>query len=269
MFQKLIKLLLIYLIPLLASLTLLKCSSNPQFTEDAVIQKDITAAVNNYNSENWGIRLKSIKSISKYSGTVYAKNSLLLVFKALDDSHSEVRIESLKILKKMKASAAEEKIGNIALSDENANVRYFAFTALGEYKSIKNENIFIKGLDDNDWLVNEASLSGLMKIDDPEIQIKHLDIILRAIVNTNVSIKLAAISNINIKDPLIYAELIKIINNKKSGLSILKVALEKVKGYKLDKITKKRMIELLTHRDKKVRILSLQVLKQEEFNLNL
>ncbi len=268
MFLKLIKSIFLHFLIFLLAFTFFKCSSNNQFTEDGEIQKDITNSVNNYNSENWEIRLKSIKNISKYSQTVYAKNSLLLLIKALEDTHSEVRIESLKILKKMKAPAAEEKIGNIAVSDENSNVRFHAFSALQEYGSLKNEVLFLKGIDDKDWLVKEAALCGLMSINDTEIQIRHLDIVLQAIRDTNVSVKLAAISYINIKDPLIYEELTKIINNKESGLSILKAALEKVKGYKLDKTTKKRIIELLTHRDRKVRLLSLQVLKQEELNLN-
>ena len=264
-----IKLLFIHLTLIVSVLLMLRCSSNNQFTEDTAIQKDITEAVNNYNSEDWQIRLKSVKSISKYSNTVYAKNSLLLILKATDDSHSKVRIEALKILKDMKAPAAEEKIGSMALGDENSNVRFFAFSALEEYGNITIEDIFINGLDDTDWLVREAALRGLMKIKDPEIQVKYLEVILNAINDPNISIKLTAISNLNIKDPLIYKELTEIINDKKSGLSVLKAALEKIKGYKIDSKTKKRIIELLTHRDKNVRLLSLQALKQDELKSDL
>ena len=249
-------------------LLLVKCSGR-QSKDDAAIQKDITDSVNNYNSEDWDIRLNAVKNISKYSDTVYAKNSLLLLLKALDDSHSEVRIEALKIVKDMKAPAAEEKIRTIALMDENSNVRYFAFSALEVYGNIKNENVFITGLSDEDWLVKEASLKGLMKINDPGIQIKHLDIIINAMNDSNISVKLIAISNILIKNQLIYDELAKIINNEKSGSFLLKAALSKIKDYKLDPKTKKRIIELLTHRDKDVRILSLQVLKQQKSNLDL
>lgn len=256
------------LILLIITLFLSACGRN-QFTEDAAIQKDITIAVNNYNSDDWEIRLNSIKSISKYSDTVYAKNTLLLLFKALNDPHSELRIEALKILKKMKAPGTEEKIGEIATDDENSNVRYYAYSALEEYRDIKNEDIFLQGLDNKDWLVREASLQGLMKIDDPEIQIRHLDTIISAMNDQNVSIKLTAISNISIKNPLIYDELSKIINNEDSGRYLLKAALQKIRGYKLDLKTKKRLIQLLTHRDKNIRLLSLQALRQEKNNLDL
>lgn len=262
------KIFLIHFILILAGLLVLCCSSN-QFIEDTAAQQEITAAVNNYNSENWEIRLESVKSISKYSNSVYAKNSLLLLMKALDDSHAKIRIEALKTLKVIKAPAAEEKIGGIALNDINSNVKFFAFSALEEYGSIQNEDIFIHGIDDTDWFIKEAALKGLMKIKDPEIQIKYLNIIVSAINDKNISIKLTAISNLNIKDPLIYEKLSEIINNKESGLSVLKAALEKIKGYKLDKKTKGRIIELLTHRDKNVRILSLQALKQEGLNIDL
>lgn len=257
----------LFVIPLL--LIISACSSNGQITSDAKIQNDITIAVNDYNSENWEIRINAIKKISRYSNTVYAKNSLLLIFKALNDSHSEIRIEALKTLTKMKVPAAEKKISSIALLDENANVRFFAYSALGEYGNLHNEEIFLKGVQDQDWLVKEAALKGLMTIKDPEIQIKNLDIILKGIENKNISIRLTAISNLSIRHPLIYNELAKIINNRESNLFILKAALQKIKEYKLDVITKKRIIELLTSRDKSVRILSLQVLKQDELNLKL
>jgi len=249
-------------------LLILNCSGRNKFTADA-IQKDITAAVSNYNSEDWEVRLNSVKSISKYSNTVYAKNSLLLLLLAIDDSHSEVRIETIKILKTMKATAAEEKLAQISISDENSNVRFFSFSALEEYGNIKYERLFIKGLEDKDWLVQEAALKCLMKINDLGIQKKHLAIILNAMKNKNVSIKLTAILNISIEDPLIYNEFARIINNKDSGLFILKAVLQKIKGYKLDIKTKKRIIELLTHRDKNVRLLSLQALKQDELNIEL
>lgn len=94
---------------LLLMLILSSCGSKGQITNDAKIQNDITIAVNDYNSDNWEIRLNAIKKISRYSNTVYAKNSFLLIFKALNDSHSEVRIEALKVLTNIKAPAAEKK----------------------------------------------------------------------------------------------------------------------------------------------------------------
>lgn len=263
MFESRVKLILIFPAFIIIPLLLFRCSTS-KFTEDAFIQQDITGAVNNYNSESWETRLASLQRVSKYSNTVYAKNTLLLVMLALDDTHSEVRIEALKILKSMKAQAAMEKIGKIALEDGNTNVRYYAFSALEEYGDRQNEDIFINGFDDRDWLVREAALKGLMNIDDPDIQKKYLDVILNAINDENISIKITAISNIKVKDPAIYEELADIINNRESRLSILKAALEKIKGYKLDSSTRKRIIELLTHRNKNIRILSLQVLKHEE-----
>jgi HEAT repeat protein len=245
----------------------LACSSS-QFAEDAKIQKEIITAVDNYNSENWEIRLLAIKSISKYSDTVYAKNSLLLLIKALDDPYSEIRIKALKSLKKIKASAAEGKIGYLALTDENPNVRYFAYLALEEYTNIADEDIFLQGLNNDDWLVKEAALRGLMRIDDQAIQIRHINIIINCIKNKNTAIRLTAIQYLTIKSTLIYDELADIINDKTSGLSVLKAALSEIKGYKFDIKTKMRIIELLTHRDKNIRLLSLQALRYEKLNLD-
>jgi HEAT repeat protein len=235
--------------------------------EDAM-QKEIITAAKNYNDENWEIRLLAIINISKYSDTIYAKNSLLLLIKALDDPYSVVRIEALKSLKKMKAAAAEEKIGDLAMSDENSNVRYFAYLALEEYVNIANEDIFLYGLNSNDWFIKEAALRGLMRIDNYAIQTKHIDIIIDCIKNKNTAIRLTAIQYLTIKSALIYDELADIINDKTSGLTVLRAALGEIKGYKFDIKTKMRIIELLTHRDKSVRLLSLQALKYEKSNLD-
>ncbi|MCL1864939.1 MAG: HEAT repeat domain-containing protein [Spirochaetes bacterium] len=245
---------------------LLACSS--QFKEDAKIQKEIITAVNSYNDDNWEIRFSAVKNISKYSNTVYAKNSILLLIKALDDPYSEVRIEALKSLKKIKAAAAEEKIGDLALTDESSNVRYFAYLALEEYTNISNENIFLQGVNDNDWLVKEAALRGLLRIHDGAIQMKHIDIIIDCIKSKNIAIRLTAIQHLTIKSTLIYDELADIINDQTSGLTILKTALSGIKGYKFDIKTKMRIIELLTHTDKNVRLLSLQALQYEKANLD-
>ena len=253
---------------ILIIVSLLPACGSSRFTEDARMQREIIAAVNNYNDENWEIRLNAIKSISKYSNTVYAKNSLLLLIKALDDSSSEVRIEALKSLKHIKAAAAEEKIGDLALTDQNNNVRYFAFRALEEYTNMTNEQIFLQGLKNNDWLVKEAALRGLMRIDDHAIQVKHIDIIIDCIKSKNTAIRLTAIQYLEIKSTLIYDELADIINDQTSGLTVLRAALTEIKGYKFDIKTKMRIIELLTHRDKNVRLLSLQALRYEKLNLD-
>ena len=256
------------LYPLIIISQFLACIGSSQFAEDAKIQKEIINAVDHYNDENWEIRLFAIKNISKYSETTYAKNSLLLLIKALDDPYSEIRIEALKSLKKIKAAAAESKIGELAMTDENNNVRCFAYLALEEYTNIENEDIFLLGLNSDDWLVKEAALRGLMRINDYAIQTKHIDIIIDCIKNSNTSIRLTAIQFLTIKSTLIYDELADIVNDKKSGLTLLKAALGEIKGYKFDIKTKMRIIDLLTHRDKTIRLLSLQALQYEKSNLN-
>ena len=124
MSQKKITLLSNYILILFLILFLSKCGNNNLLVTDPAAQ-EITIAFNNYYSEDWETRLNSIKVAAKYSNTVHAKNSLLLLLKAINDSHSEIKIEALKILKKMKAPAVEDKIGVLALSDANPNVRVF------------------------------------------------------------------------------------------------------------------------------------------------
>ena len=63
---------------------------------------------------------------------------------------------------------------------------------------------------------------------------------------------------------MIYNEIVKIIKNKSSGLSLLKAALSAARGYRFDEETRERIVKLLTHRNREIRILSLQALKQEK-----
>lgn len=240
------------------------CTGGGQLTNDGAIQKDITSAVNDYNSDDWQIRLESVKRVSKHTQTIYAKNSLLLIIKSLEDSHTEIVIESLKILKQIKAPAAEEKIAFIAQYSTYSNVRFYALSALEEYKNIQHERIFLNGTTDSDWLIREAAFKGLLTINDPYVQTRNIDLITKAINNENISVRITVLQSINIRDPLIYDELAKIINDRESGLSILTSALQKIAGYTLDDKTKERVVELLTHRDKNIRLLSLHVLKLED-----
>jgi len=245
-------------------LTNTSCSGNQIVSSDSVVKSEIIKGINDYSSENWEIRLRGVQTVSNYGNTIYAKNVLLLLMKAADDMHPRVRCDALTGLKKMAAPAAMEKIRELALTDKDSNVRLFAISALEVYKSIQNEDIFLKGLDDQNWFVRETSLRGLLLIDDQYLQTRHKDIIIKAISDDNISIRLTALNSVRIKDPLLYTEISRIINNKESGLSILKAALFAVKGYRLDDITRNRIISLLIHRDEDIRLLSLQVLKAEK-----
>ena len=75
---------------------------------------------------------------------------------------------------------------------------------------------------------------------------------------------------LEIKDRRIYNKLSEIINNKDNynKISLLKACLEAINGYIIDPETKDKLIEFLTHWNKNIRILALNVLKKENELLN-
>lgn len=243
------------------------CSINEKIlNEDDAAKKDITAAINNYSSDDWEIRLAAVKRAARYGDTVYAKNVILLLLLAADDYHPIIQIEAIKNLQRIKPLAAADTLRNIALNDTDANVRYAAISALQDYASPDNEEVFTSCTSSQDWLIRESGYIGLLRIVPYDVQKKHLGKIIRGINDDSISVRIAVLTNVKLRDPLIYNEIVKIINNKKSGLSLLKAALSAARGYRFDKDTRERIVKLLTHRNRDIRLLSLQALKQEKID---
>ena len=85
--------------------------------------------------------------------------------------------------------------------------------------------------------------------------------------DTNISVRIALLNNLKVKSLDIYVSIInkfEISSMKKINTSLLRATLKALKGYRLDLRTREKVIELLGHRDKNIRILALRVLKQEK-----
>jgi len=250
------------------SVTTASCSFTGTLQQDdEAAKKSISSSINDYSSGDWEVRLEAVKSASKYSDTVYARYIMNLVLNAAGDYHPAVRIEAVKSLKKMRSYVSLEKLRELALTDPDHNVRSSAITALHDYASADNSDIFITGIDSRDWLIREASYIGLLKIKPDDIQSNYIGKIIKGIKDPNLSVKLAVLTNLKIKDPLLYNEISGIINNTRSGISLLKGALVAINGYTFDEKTRGRLLKFLTHRNKDIRLLSLQALKREKIEL--
>ncbi|HOP62343.1 MAG TPA: HEAT repeat domain-containing protein [Spirochaetota bacterium] len=249
--------------------TALSCSLKKEIIpDDPVAKYTIRESINNYSSDDWEIRLNAIQRASKYGNSIYAKNVILLMLLAADDYHPLVRIEALRCLKIIKAESALDKIREIAMDDSDRNVRRAAISALQDYALEANAGIFISGIESNDWLIREESYIGLIKIDPDDIQKKFLNLLINGIKDRNISVQIAILNNITIKDPLLYHEISGLINNRDTKASLLRGALVAVKGYTFDEKTRSRLFELLTHRNRDIRVLSLQALKREKIEMN-
>ena len=80
----------------------------------------------------------------------------------------------------------------------------------------------------------------------------------------SIAVRIETLRHVRIRDAGLYREISALINNQKTGISLLKAALTAVTGYRIDEKTKKRIIKLLTHENRNVRVLALRALKKDE-----
>lgn len=249
---------------LIILLLCLSCSTKTPTTENTEARDAITRSVKLYSSGNWEIRRMAISRVVAYSGTAYSRNVILLLLKATDDPYPLVRVEALHALARIKTESAHGRIREMALYDREAVVRWSAYKALEIYRSADDEPVFIKGYNDSDWLIREAAVRGLLVIENDEVQARNIGLIVSAINDSNVSVRITALNNVRFKDAGLYREITSLINNKTTGASLLKAALTAVSGYRLDEKTRNRLVKLLTHGNSEIRVLSLRALKKDE-----
>lgn len=242
----------------------LSCSTKTPATENTEARDAITRSVKLYSSGNWEIRRMAISRVVAYSGTAYSRNVILLLLKATDDPYPLVRVEALHALARIKTESAHDRIREMALYDSEAVVRWSAYKALEIYRSADDEPVFIKGYSDSDWLIREAAIRGLLVIENDDVQARNIGLIISAVNDSNVSVRIAALNNLKFRHDLLYSEIISLINNKTTGISLLKAALTAVSGYRLDEKTRNRLVKLLTHGNSEIRVLSLRALKKDE-----
>jgi HEAT repeat protein len=255
---------LLYFLLYIILLFTINCGKSPlKFSETDKIRNEITDAIHLYSSDNWEKRERAVVSMYKYKDSIFSENIFLFFLKATEDRQSSVRIKAVQGLHLMSNPAALDRLRILALEDPKANVRWHAILALGDYRMKENENIFTESFKSRDWLVREAAIKGILKINDAEIQERNIPLIIKAINDPVISVRLAALQNIEYKHELLYPEIAGLINNKKSSPSILKAALSAIKGYRLDYKTRDKLISLLTHYDRKIRIMAFRALKDE------
>ena len=222
-------------------------------------RKEIEIETIKYNSNNWELRREAISKVSSYN----TQEAVDLLIKALEDTHSSIRIEAIKGIGRVTPIKAKKKIKEIAEFESINNIRYYAITSLAQYDDVNTAPIFVKGLESKDWFIREGSIKGLLKINDAIIKYFSIPYIIKSLNDTNENVRITTLNHLNIKDSKIYIILKKILyKDIYSKISLLKGTLRALKGYKLDGKIQERIIEFLTHSNKEIRLLSLAVLKE-------
>lgn len=204
-----------------------------------------------YKTDDWTVRKTAIQKLSKFSD----QESIDMLIAATEDSHSAVVIEALRALRRHKPPKALDRISELAEKSPHPNIRWHAIRTLGFYKDPTTAVIFARGVNDEDWLIREESIKGLLKINDYSIRFISIPYILQALEDPSTNVKLAALKFLRIKDPRIYQKLSKILlDSQDHQQALVEETLKALKGYELDDPTKEKVIHYLTHQNQDIRL---------------
>jgi HEAT repeat protein len=231
-------------------------------------RETFTKIIQQYQSPDWEVRRTAINELSSYSYPLNDPYFPVLektLVSALDDSHPMVRIEAFKSLQKLPDIRVRSRIAEIAINDPSPNIRWSAIRTLAIYKDPAFVNAFIIGLGSDDWLIREESIRGLLLIDDNSIKLFHINSILAALEDRELSVRLATLENLSLKDPRLYNSIARMLNSDMGDRNTqLKGLLHAIQGYELDPETKRRVTDLLLHPNTDIRVLALRVMKSSE-----
>lgn len=214
-----------------------------------------------YNSRNWKTRVDALQSIASVRG----ERADSLIVKGLEDSHNAVKIAALQILSDRVVKKAHVPIKELALKSENSNIRWNAVKALSRYRDPRDASVFIYNFGHDDWLIREAAIVGLLGIDDYSTKYVHGNVIVKALDDPSISVKLAALSNLTVKHPLIYSSLIKMINNENlKKPTLLAEVVKALQMYSIEEKDRDIIINLLSHDSVHVRIAALNTLRAQQ-----
>ena len=161
-----------------------------------------------------------------------------------------IRIEAIKCLGLRREKKAKKIIRQIAEFETHANIRLGAIQAMARYRDPDSAAIFSKCLDDEDWLIREESIKGLLSIDDKSIQQISIPYVIKALNDSRINVRLAALEHLAVKDKRLFKELTAIINDNDNyyRINLIKACLKAIQGYLLDEKTRNRLIEFLPKR---------------------
>lgn len=261
---------------------LLSCSRSIGVKEQAQAQAMLADSWQMYKSQEWTERHSAVEKLTLFLSQLDKSIIQILIsgkkknnesiehfyLTAVRDSHSFIRIDALKGLAVLLTEEAYPVIADKAIHDRSDNVRWYAVQALSLYRENKAADIFIHCLKDDDWLIREAAIMGILMLDETFQEKNMVPYIVSAIQDPNNNVKAAALSGVRIKHTEIYIEMIKLLRIKdKLNSKLLTALLKGLQGYVLSDDARKHVIDLLSYKNRKVRIYALRVLKMEKIML--
>ncbi len=188
------------------------------------------------------------------------------LLRATEDSHSIIKIDAIEALKGISNdSAVFRRLMELSMKETDPNVRWTAIRILAEKPPLQALPAFVENFESEDWLIREASITGMLRINDESLRGRISPLIIRALQDRADGVRLAALNNLNFRDEGFY-RLIRRHFHEKQGppVRILLAALKAIRGYDIDNDTREKIIGLLSHPDKTVRLMALRTLKKKK-----
>ena len=236
--------------------------AKPQMIKSETDSRAVEEAETLYKSPLWTDRVSAIGLVTN----VTSMRAEELIINATDDEYPRVRIEALGALSKFKTQNAFDAVRRSAEKETDKSIKWTAIKSLAEFRNPLAAPIFIHALSQDDWLIREEAIRGLLVIRDSETEKLSVDSILHSLSDPSENVRIATLSNLKIENPKIYAVLkIQISDEKnRSRFTYLEALLTALVNYKLDEGVRKIVLTLITHSDAEIRILALRCVKSSD-----
>ena len=245
--------------------------------KSAELKALLDTAQREYSARRWDLRKKAIAGVRAFFQGVDARDPaqfektkeyrMIGDFLATSsrDIYASVRIESLKAIAILRYEPAFDRVGEMALNDQDDNVRWQAVETLSLYRSEKSIDILTRTLRSDDWVIREASIRGMLMLDESVQRGRLIPYISEAMLDPNDNVSRLALAGTGIRDQQLYKTTADVFRaRKKPSIKMLTALMRSLDGYILEDDIRKKVIDLLSHKDNKVRVLALRVLKKEK-----
>lgn len=221
-----------------------------------------------YRSPRWDVRLKGIEESATCLHSYEHGRTVALLYRATHDSHPLVQINALKYLSSIRNKNIRDRVAAMAASADDEKVRMQAIETLGMYRSEVYADIFERAYGTgSSWLEREYAIKGLLMIQNKDVVRSKSSVINRALQDENISVRIAALDHLDVHDAVFYSAVTgnMLKAEEDSQISLLKSSLRAMEGFLLKEEERKKIVSLLTHSNKDVRVLALRVLKRDHF----
>ncbi len=88
--------------------------------------------------------------------------------------------------------------------DADPNVKWTAIRTLAENPPAQALPVFVENFESEDWLIREASITGILRIKEESLRARISPLVIRALQDTASGVRIAALNNMSFRDESFY-----------------------------------------------------------------